>query len=158
MHKPLLLVLLLCATQLVFAQRGYLNVKKNGYKKVKSFPEGAAIEFYTKQGFHSAGYIALIKKDSFQVNSKWYHSKDITKIILRKGDNLLTPFLWTTLGVALSTAGMTAAKWGTFEESLKWSAVIGYGNFMIFSLPKILKRNKYKIGKKFSVHTIDLHF
>ena len=158
MQKLLLIFLLLCSQQLVVAQRGYLNVKKNGYKKVKSFPEGAAIEFQTKQGFAVAGYIALIKKDSLMVNTKWYHSKDITKIILRHGDNLLTPFLWTTLGVALSTAGMTLAKWGSFEESLRASAIIGYGNLFIFSIPKLLKRNKYRIGKKFTLQTIDLHF
>ena len=106
-----------------------------------------------------AGYIALVNKnDSILVNSNWYRTSNISKIIIRGRVDALGPFLWTTGGVALSTAGMTLAGWADFEKALGYSAGIGYGNFLIRYLPASLRRKKYKIGKKFTLQTLDLHF
>jgi hypothetical protein len=92
------------------------------------------------------------------VNSYWFATKDIARIILREKGKYqldLPIFLWTTAGVILSTAGMTLAKWSSFNKSLQYSAGIGYTNFFITHFPK---RKQYKMGKKFSVQTFDLHF
>ena len=158
MQKLLLILLLFCSQQ-VFAQRGYLYVKKKGYKKVRSFAEGSAIHFQTKDGRKVAGYLALVKKDSLLINNKWYRANEISKVIIRgKVDGALGTFLLTTGGVALSTAGMTLAEWASFKKSLAYSSAIGYGNFLIQYLPALIKRKKYNIGKKFTVQTLDLHF
>jgi hypothetical protein len=157
MRKMLLVFLFLC-TQQVFAQRGYLYIKKKGYKKVRTYTEGAAIHFQSKNGKTTAGYIAMIKNDSMLVNSNWYRVNDISKIILRgKVDGAVSTLLLTTGGVALSTAGMTLAEWASFKKSLAYSSAIGYGNFLITYLPSFIKRKKYNIGKKFTLHTFDLH-
>ena len=157
MQKLLLFLFLICSMP-VFAQRGYLNIKKKGFKKVRSYQEGSAIQFQTTQGRMVAGYIALVKRDSLLVNSNWYRSGDISKIFIRGPVDALGPFLWTTGAVALSTAGMTLAEWASFEKSLQYSAAIGYGNFLIRYVPAFIKRKKYNIGKKFTLQTIDLHF
>ena len=157
--QKLLLVLFFLCSQEVFAQRGYLYIKKKGYKKVRTYGEGSAIHFKTKDGRVAAGYIALVKKDSLLVGNKWYKANEISRIIIRgKVDGALGAFLWTTGGVALSTAGMTLAEWASFEKSLGYSAAIGYGNFLIRYLPAFLKRKHYNIGRKFTVQTLDLHF
>jgi hypothetical protein len=153
-----LLILCLLFSQMAFAQRGLLYVKKKGIKKVRTFAEGDAIYFKTKDRQTVRGVLALVKSDSLYINGHWYRSGNISSIILREKGGLAEPLLLTTAGVLLSSAGMTLAKWGTFPEALGWSAGIGYGNIIIRILPKQLKRKKYKIGGKFSVQTLDLHF
>lgn len=158
--QKLLLIIFLFLAQFAFAQKGFLYVKKKGFKKVRTFEEGNAIRFETKDGSIVYGGLALVNKDSIYVNGNWFASKDIRKIILRekrKSQFDFPIFLWTTAGVVLSTAGMTLAKWSSFNKSLQYSAGIGYGNFLITHFPK-LKRKQYKMGKKFSVQTFDLHF
>lgn len=158
--QKLLLIILLLLTQLAFAQKGFLYVKKKGFKKVKTFEEGSAIRFQTKDGTIFYGGLAFVKKDSIYVNGYWFAANDISKIVLRekKKNRFDYPtFLLTTAGVMLSTAGMTLAKWSSFNKSLQYSAGIGYTNFLISHFPN-LKRKQYRIGKKFSLQTFDLHF
>jgi len=154
-----MLILLLLFSQIVFAQKGFLYVKKKGYKKVKAFKEGDMLKFETKDGSNVYGGLALVKSDSIYVNGDWFAAADIKKIFLRDTkyhfDSRI--FLLTTAGVVLATIGMTLANWASFEKALGWSAVIGYGSFLIYNFPS-LKRKKYSIGKKFTLQTFDLHF
>jgi hypothetical protein len=62
--QRLLLVLFLLFSQIVFAQRGFLYVKKKGFKKVRGFDEGSEIKFKTKDGEVIYGGIQLVKRDS----------------------------------------------------------------------------------------------
>lgn len=157
--QKLLLIFFLFFSQALFAQRGLLFVKKKGYKKVATFAEGATIKFKTKDAFIVHGIIAFVKSDSLFINGYWYKTSAISKIILREKDGGMgTMLLLTTAGVAISTAGMTLAKWRDFPQALSNSAALGYGNFIIRSLPKFIKRKKYNIGKKFTLQTLDLHF
>jgi hypothetical protein len=157
--QRLLLVLFLLFSQIVFAQRGFLYVKKKGFKIVRGFVEGSEIKFKTKDGEVIYGGIQLVKRDSIYVNSHWFNIKRINRIYLRdKKYHFNTQlFLLTTAGVAISTAGMTLAEWASFKDALAYSAGIGYGNFIIANFPS-LKRKKYNIGKKFTLQTLDLHF
>ena len=157
--RKLLLIFFLLSSQLLFAQRGFLYVKKNGFKKVRTFEEGSAIKFETKNDQVIYGRLALVKKDSVYVNGNWFATAGIKKIILQKKERHFDPkiFLLTTGGIAISTAGMTLAKWANFKDALAYSAGIGYGNFAIANFPS-LKRRQYKTGKKFSLQTLDLHF
>ena len=157
--QKLLLIFFLLFSQIVFAQRGFLCVKKKGFKKVKTFEEGSFIKFKTKDGEVIYGGIQLVKKDSIYVNSHWFNINRVNKIYLRDkkyGFDTKT-FLLTTAGVVISTAGMTLAEWASFKDALAYSAGIGYGNFIIANFPS-LKRKKYSIGKKFTLQTLDLHF
>jgi hypothetical protein len=63
--QKLLLVTLLFITQFAFAQKGFLYVKKKGFKKVRTFEEGSAIRFETKDGSVIYGGLALVKKIRF---------------------------------------------------------------------------------------------
>ncbi len=157
--QKLLLFFFLLFSQLLFAQRGALYVKKKGYKTVKRFEEGDAIRFQTKNGQMINGELTLVNKDSVYVNEKWFSTSSIKEIYLRERISLsLTPtFLLTTAGVALSTAGMTLAKWVSFKKALIYSAGLGYGNYLIHFFPK-LSRRKFILGKKFTLQTLDLHF
>lgn len=157
--QRLLLILFLFLSQIVFAQRGFLYVKKKGFKKVRSFEEGSLIKFRTIDGEVIYGGIQLVKSDSIYVNSNWFNVNRINKIYLREGKYHFDAktFLITTAGVALSTAGMTLANWASFKDAFGYSAGIGYGNFVITHFPS-LKRKNYYIGKKFTLQTLDLHF
>jgi hypothetical protein len=157
--QKLLLIFFLLFSQIVCAQRGFLYVKKKGFKKVRSFEEGSMIKFQTKDNQVIYGGLARIKKDSVYVNQNWFAVSEIKKIILRANKFHFDSktFLLTTAGVALSTAGMTLAEWANFKDALTYSAGIGYGNFIIANFPS-LKRKKYKTGKKFTLQTLDLHF
>lgn len=153
-----LLLLCLVVSQNLMAQKGLLYVRKNGIKKVRTFAEGDVIHFTTKDKQVVRGPIAMVKKDSLYINGFWYRSGNISRIILRARNKVMPALLLTTAGVALSTAGMTLAKWGSFEGSAKTSAGLGYGNFLIRNGPKLIKRRSYRIGRKFRLQTFDLHF
>lgn len=157
--QRLLLILFLFLSQFVSAQRGFLYVKKKGFKKVRSFDEGSFIKFKTKDGEVIYGGIALVKRDSIYVNGHWFNVNRINKIYLREGKYHFDgkTFLLTTAGVALSTAGMTLANWADFKEAFGYSAGLGYGNFIITHFPSLRRRN-YNVGKKFTLQTFDLHF
>jgi hypothetical protein len=144
---------------MTFAQKGFLYVKKKGFKKVSTFQEGSIIKFETKEQQVVYGIMTLVKKDSILVNAQWFKASSIVKIFLREKtvEFPTTTFLWTTLGVGISTGGMTLAKWTSFRKALAYSAGIGYGNFLIQFFPKF-RRKKYRIGKKFTLQTFDLHF
>ena len=103
-------------------------------------------------------FLSFVKNDSLYVNGHWYRSGNISSIMVSDRGSVAAPLLLTTAGVLLTTVGMTLAEWGTVEQSLGWSAGIGYTNFLIRILPKHLKRKKYNIGKKFTIQTLDLHF
>ena len=158
MQKLLLILLLLCS-QMLLAQRGFLYVKKKGYKKVKAFEEGSILNFETRDGSVIYGSLALVKKDSILVNGYWVATSVIKTIFVRTGKYHFDSktFLLTTAGVAIATAGITLANWTSFETALAYSATIGYGSFLIHNFPS-LKRKKYNIGKKFTLQTLDLHF
>jgi len=158
--QKLLVVLFLLFSQIIYAQKGYLYVKKHGFKKVRTFEEGSVVRFTTKDGNVVHGMLALIKKDSVLVNGNWFGALSINKIFLReKRSNPFDykTFLLATGGVVLCTTGMTLANWADFDKALGYSAGIGYTNFLIRYFPN-LKRKKYKIGKKFTLQTFDLHF
>jgi len=157
--QKLLLVFFLLFSQLVFAQRGFLYIKKKGFKKLRSFEEGSVIQFETRDNQFIYGELVLVKKDSIYVNNNWFATPAIEKIFLNKKNYRFDSktFLLTTAGVAISTAGMTLANWTDFKRALGYSAGLGYGNFIIANFPS-LKRKKYIIGKKFTLQTLDLHF
>ena len=157
--QKLLLVFLLFFSPTLFAQRGVLYVKKHGFKKVKSFEEGSAIKLKIQNQDIIDGVLSWVKKDSIAVNNHWLAVADIKEIILREKKSSFDyeTLLWTTGGVIISTAGMTLAKWASFKNALAYSAGLGYGNFLIRYFPKF-KRKKYKIGNKFTLQTLDLHF
>lgn len=152
-----LLIVMLLFSQLAIAQRGLLYVKKKGYHKVMTFAEGSPIKFETADGKQTYGMITLVRKDSIRVNNLWYHAGDIKRIILREKNSVVADLLYTTAGVGLSTAAIRIAKFGNTRDGFILSCILGYGNFIIHSLPK-LKRKQYRIGKKFTVQTLDLRF
>jgi hypothetical protein len=157
--QKLLLILLLFFSQTVWSQRGVLYVKKKGFKTVKRFDEGAVITFQTKNGRTVTGAMALVNKDSIYVNGSWFATGTIKRIFLREKTSFKINeiFLWATAGVALSTAGMTLAKWTDFNHALLYSAGLGYGNYLIRFFPK-LSRRKFVLGKMYTLQTLDLHF
>lgn len=158
--QKLLLIFLLLFSYSAFAQKGFLYIKKKGFKKVKTFEEGSPIKFETKDNQVIYGGLAMVKKDSIYVVGYWFSTGDIKKIILRdhREHHFKSKiFLLTTAGVAISTAGMTLAKWADFKKALAYSAGVGYGNFIIANFPS-LRRKQYAIGKKFKLQTFDLHF
>ena len=157
--QKLLLITLLIFSQSLLAQRGFLYVKKKGFKKVRTFEEGSTVKFKTRDEQVIYGGLALVKKDSIYVNGNWFATSDIKTIFLRDNHYQFDSktFWLTTAGVALATAGITLAGWTDFGHALAYSAAIGYGNFLILNFPS-LKRKKYSIGKKFTLQTFDLHF
>ncbi len=69
--QKLLLISLLFFSQTAFSQRGFLYVKKKGFKKVMAFAEGEVIKFRTKNDQLINGSVVLVKKDSIHINNTW---------------------------------------------------------------------------------------
>ena len=152
-----MLLIFLFLSSLAQAQLGTLIVKKHGYKKVASFPEGAQIKFQQHNGMVVQGQISLIKGDSIYINYLAYPISSISRILINQEMNkeIKRQFLFYTAGVILCTAGLILANFGTLSSSVISSMVIGYGNFIIKYL-RHLKRGKYNIGRKFVLQPLDL--
>ncbi len=159
MQKWLLIFFLICF-QSAFAQRGILYIKKHGYKKVRSYAEGDPISLRIKDGTHVEGYIALIRNDSIFINGSGYHQNEIAEIIIRKNN-------WKGLGkqtliTTASAAAVTGVLYATGKNKedpfiVEKMAIIGYAP-IVYRLFGFLRRTHYRIGKKFIVQTLDLHF
>lgn len=106
------------------------------------------------------GALALVKKDTIYVNGYEFALSAIRTIYVRETTRKTfsaETLLYTTAGVAISTTGMTLAKWANFKRALRYSGILGYGNFLIQYFPG-LKRKKYETGKKFTLQAVDLRF
>jgi hypothetical protein len=142
------------------AQKGMLFVKKHGYKRVAVFVEGDFIKFRLKDNSTVEGHIALIKNDSIYVNGVGFDKDELERIIIRKNDvkGLWSQFMITT---AASAALVGILYLGDKEKEdpniIPKVAVISYTPIVWRAL-KFLKRKKYRLGKKFVLQTVDLHF
>jgi hypothetical protein len=157
MQKLLLVFCLLCY-QLCFSQRGLLFVKKHGHK-VATFPEGAAVKFKLKDQSIVAGYISIVKSDSLNINGFWFPQSSIKEIVFaeKPNEHLAQQILLTTAFIAFTTTAITISKQMDFKSAVISSSALGFGRLFISLLPHF-KRTKYRIGKKFTVQTLDLHF
>jgi hypothetical protein len=158
MQRWLLLLLLLC-TACCYGQRGMIFIKKRGVKKVATFWEGAPIRLQLDGRDNLSGYISRVGQDTVFVNGLEVPVARISRVYIRsrQDSKLASQLLWATAGVALATTGMTLAKWASFEEALKVNAGMAYAPIAYGQL-RSLKRMKYRIGRKFQVQAIDLHF
>ena len=143
-----------------FAQKGMLFVKKHGYKRKAIFVEGDFIKFRLTDKSNVEGYIALIKNDSIYVNGVGFDKDEMERIIIRKNDvkGLVNQFMITT---AVSAAVVGILYLGNKDQEdpniISKMAVLAYTP-LVWSGLKFLKRKKYKLGKKFTLQTVDLHF
>ncbi|HEU4471405.1 MAG TPA: hypothetical protein VFR58_09990 [Flavisolibacter sp.] len=157
MQKWLLIVLLM-VSQAAVGQHGMIFVKKRGLKKVATFVEGAPIVFHKKDGSIVNGVLALVRNDSLYVNGYSHHISTVSRIIIRpKNQSIVPDLLLTTAGVGIATAGITLAKWKDFKGALLYSSGMGYGQLLIKNVSR-LSRKQYRIGRKFRLQTLDLHF
>ncbi len=152
------LLILLALSSNAGAQRGMLFIKKKGYKNVASFSEGQQISFQNDKGEYVKGMIWIVRNDSILVDGQMHAVSSISRIILRPKDNKLVKEFFITTGAIVASSGfMRLANWSTFPAALSHNAAIGYGNIVIRSLRKI-KRKQYRIGKKYSIQSLDLRF
>jgi hypothetical protein len=157
MQKQLLVIFLLLSFS-GMAQRGLVFVKKNGIKRVALFAEGAPVSFLIQDYGKMDGTITLVSHDTIFINGLGFPARSVKTIFLpRRNDHLPTQLLYATAGVVLCTAGITAAKWASFKNALAYAAGIAYLPYAIPAI-KMLRRKKYRIGKKFTLQPLDLHF
>ena len=157
MQKLLLFILLFCS-QASIAQRGMVFIKRHGFKKVRGFNEGDPIKFKVTDGFTVSGYIWRVSNDSINVSGNLYHTNQIKAIIIREKSvkPLVKQAVYATM-VAGAIVGLMSLTGNEEEGMVPKAAVICYTPVLIKSFG-LLKRKQYKIGKKFSIQTIDLHF
>lgn len=158
-----LLIVLLFIGNVCIAQKGYLLVKKNG-RKIRTFPERTVITIQTDRGGIRQGYINIARNDSIFIGGVGFHQSEIKKIILRQPKKLSFAvdaklFALITLGVGLSTAGMTLSKYESFSTALAYSATLGYSPILISAVKNKISfsRKAYKIGRKFTVQVLDFY-
>ncbi|MFL5811360.1 MAG: hypothetical protein ACJ749_17690 [Flavisolibacter sp.] len=157
MQKLLLIVLLFCC-EAVFAQRGMIFIKRREFKKVATFNEGDPIKFTVIDGFAVTGFIWRVSDDSINVSGNVYHKNQIKAIIIREKSikPVAKQLVYATI-VAGAIVGMMTLTGNQEEDMVPKAAIICYTP-VVFKSIGLLKRKQYKIGKKFSIQTIDLHF
>ena len=138
------------------AQQNLFWVKKRGIKKVDTYYEGSPIRIRASFGYLD-GVITRIGTDSIFINTLPVAFADIREIILRRKrkENLGQQLLLTGAGIALTTAGMTLAKWTDWKTALATGTAIGAANYAprIFTL---FKRKRYRVGRKFTLQPLEL--
>jgi hypothetical protein len=150
--KLLLLAASLFANSFVFSQAAHLQVLKNGKVK-KRIPEGTVVKLVDYSGNVYIGPYNIINDSVLLISKVLVKIGDMRELkLIRKKDK--KPFNWeqfgyTTLGVALSTAGMSLSKWEPLPRAALYSAILGYSPYGFAALKKIrFKKKKFHSNKR----------
>jgi hypothetical protein len=150
--KSLLLAASLLLYSFVFSQEPHLQVIKNG-KVRKRIPEGTFIKLTDRAGDVYIGPYNIINDSILLIGKVQVRISDMRQLrLFRKKDK--KPFNWeqfgyTTLGVALSTAGMSIPKWEPLPRAALYSAVLGYSGYAFGALKKVsLKKRRFRSNKR----------
>jgi len=159
----LLLIFTLFLTQICFAQKSFLFLKKNGHKK-RIWTEGDIIRLRLVNDDVLEGRILLLRNDSIYINDLAFRTEDVKQVLIKRKEKKPFPvdalqMAYITGGVALSTIGMKAAGWATTGKALLYSSIIGYGPILIsFATRNVnLRRRHFNIGKKFRLQVLDFY-
>jgi len=153
-----------CCWSSVAAQRTepQLLLRKNG-KVIKRFYRGDDIIITTSLQQPLYGYITGIKEDSIFLNQIGFSLKEITALQKPKSPKKTMQIsaeqlALITLGVGLTTAGITLSEWENFGTSLAYASVLGYGPIVVNKImtARIFKKKRYHLGKKFGLQVLDL--
>jgi hypothetical protein len=152
MKRLLLLFIFLGAVLLLQAQQTQLQIVKNGKVKKRIYT-GQIIKVIDWQHNAYFGPLVILNDTMVLFNDVFIPVSHISKVILVRAKEK-QPFDWvrfgyTTLGVVLSTAGMSLAKWEPFHKALVYSAVLGYSSYALQAISKIpLKKRKFKMNRR----------
>jgi len=161
--KPLLLAffIFLLSTG-SFSQSSFvqLHLKKNGGVK-KRIELGSPVLILTKKYGVVGGSIIKLKKDSIYFNHVTIALSDIDEVKLPRTKPRMKfnweEFGYVSLGVGLTTTGLTLAKWQDFRGALSTACAIGYSPYLFRFVKSIsLKKRKFQIGKKYSLRIWDI--
>lgn len=122
---------------------------------------GTPILIITTKNEVMAGSVIQLKKDSFYFNYATVAVKDIQHIKLPRNKPKMKfnweEFGYISLGVGLTAAGLTLAKWRDFREALGIASAIGYSPYLFRMLKSAsLKKRKFMIGKKYTLRIWDI--
>lgn len=152
MKHLLLLFIFLSTVFITDAQQPQLQIVQNGKVKKRIYT-GQIIKIIDNQGNAYFGPVIIFNDTTLVFNDVFITVSHISKVIFVK-DKQKQPFDWarfgyTTLGAALSTAGMTLAKWEPFHKAVVYSAVLGYSSYALQAISKIpLRKRKFKMNRR----------
>jgi len=159
--KAVLLVVFIFLSPLAFSQAAHIQVLKNGKVK-KRIPEGTYIKLTDRNGSLFIGPYRVISDSTLVIGnvpvqiSRMREMKLLTKKEKHEFDT--KRFAYSSLGVALSTAGMALSKWEPLPRAALYSSVLGYSNYAIEPISRIsFKKKKFKVTRKrkLRIWTID---
>ena len=160
-----LLVLLVFFSAPLYAQPGYLFVKKGAHKK-RIYLEGDRIHFITNTGEEKRGIITLLLNDTIYVNGKSFARSEVKTIVLDGVEKKKFPadfktMMLITAGAGLTITGLTLNNAVKPKDAIISAAVIGYAPLLIKHfggrLLYLAKRKKFRIGKKFRLQVVEFH-
>ncbi len=147
------------------SQQVQLQLKKNGKIK-KSFYAGTEVVVMNNLKEQVFGTITEMKDNTIFINGEAVPVNMIRKfrLVFTRPHEKINPELlaYATLGVAVSTIGMTLSKWEKFGNAVLISSIIGYSPFVINVTAKKLKRmlfrkEQYRIGHRFDLRVWDIN-
>jgi hypothetical protein len=179
MKKFYILVLLFFPASGLFAQRGFLFVKKNA-KTVQTYTTGMPVTLQHKFDYQIQGVLAHIKKDSFSVlqytivkkitdkgfvffdtayNGFTYYSiDDIKSIPIKKNKSILQTAQGASYLAGFGISVLSLVNGIKFNETgsqiLKDVAIKGGGLFALGKVLGLLYKTEFKIGRKFRLVTL----
>ena len=160
--KPLLLAsfMMLFQTRCFCQQPVQLHLKKNGKVK-KRIELGTPVLVITKRNEVIGGAMIQLRKDSLYFNHAIVAAKDIQNIKLPRIKPKMKfnwkEFGYISLGVGLTTAGLTLANWRDFKEALSIGSAIGYSPYLLRMLKfASLKKREFRLGKKYALRIWDI--
>ena len=166
MNRNWLLLIFLLGSGLTMqarAQKGFLYLRKH-YKRIRVYTEGEPIRLEMAHEVILEERILRLRNDSIFFRNYAFPVSQITRIYKLQTSRVAFPvsggqLALITAGVALSTLGMTASGWETFDHALIYSATIGYAPLvLIYGFNKLKpRRTQYRIGKKFNLQEMDFY-
>ncbi len=128
--------------------------------------QGDQIHVLLANGEHKKGMITMLRDSAIYINNNPIPPSQITTIILDEVKKKPFPADVKTMlliggGVGLTTLGLSLNNQNKPEKALVAAAVIGYGPLLFKHFSGrffyMLKRKKYRIGKKFRLQVFDLY-
>lgn len=137
-----------------------LHLQKNGRVK-KRWERGVKLSLIDRDNKKYNGELTFMKKDTVFINGLPLATASIRKLEIihqRKKQKInKTELAYVTLGVGLSTLGMSLAKWEKWNIALRNSVILGYSPYVVQRLKTLsFKKYRYRIGKRFSLRVWDL--
>ncbi len=164
MNRLLLLLTIFLLPALVYAQPGYLFIKK-GAKKKRTYEEGDRIALRLANDTVYHGLITLLYRDTIYLNGKVIPARDVKAVVMPVRSNKFPvdgkTLLLITAGSAMVSGGLMLNNMETPKNAIMTGLAMGFGSIIVrYGIQTVVhwvRKKEFKMGKKYRIQVLEFH-